>query len=62
MFQGKIREMVLLFGKYVTIAIGIGDYGIIAMGFHFYWGVTFKVDGNKSAFVPKAFAHHGGVC
>jgi len=54
--------MVLLFGKYGTIAIGIGDQGIIAVGFHFGWGITFKVDGNKTAFVPEALAHHGGIC
>jgi len=54
--------MVLLKCKYGTIAIGIGDYGIIAVGLHFGWGIAFKVDGNKSAFVPEALAHHGGVC
>ena len=53
--------MVLLFGKCDTIAIGIGDHGIMAVGLHFCWGISFKVDGDKSAFVPKALAHHGSV-
>lgn len=39
--------MVLLSGKEGTIAIGIGDHGIMAMGFHFGWCIVFKVDGNK---------------
>jgi len=54
--------MVLLLGKYVTIAFGIGDCGIIAVSFHFRWGIAFKVDGNESAFVAQALPHHGGVC
>ena len=54
--------MVLLFGKFVTIAIGIGDHGIIAMCLHLGWGIAFKVDGYESAFVAQAPAHHGGVC
>jgi len=59
--QWKICEMVLLFGKYGTIAIGIGDYGIIAVGLHFGWGIASKVYGNKPAFVAQALPHYGGV-
>ena len=53
--------MVLLKCKHGTIAIGIGDHGIIAVGLHLGWGIAFKVDGDKSAFVPEALAHNGGV-
>lgn len=43
--------MVLLTSKYGPVAIGVGNHGIMAVGLHLGWGVAFKVDGNKPAFV-----------
>jgi len=53
--------MVPLFGEHASIAITIGDNGIIAVGLRFGLGVAFKVDGNKPTFGHEALAHDGGI-
>lgn len=53
--------MVPLFGEHGSIAIAIGDNGIIALDLRFRLGVAFKIHGYKPAFGHEALAHDGGI-